>query len=113
MDLDQTCVHILGCFHPVQLSETIWTVDHQVPLFMGFSRQEYWSGLPCPPAGDLPNPGIKPMSFVSPACDVGDPGLIPGSEASLGEGNGYALQYSCLENPVDRGAWRTTVHAPY
>ena len=48
-----------------------------------------------------------------PACDVGDPGLIPGSEASLGEGNGYALQYSCLENPVDREAWRTTVHAPY
>ena len=35
---------------------------HQAPLSMGFSRQEYWSGLPCPPPGDLPNPGIEPMS---------------------------------------------------
>ena len=67
VDLDQTCVHILSCFRRVQLSETIWTVAHQVPLSMGFSRQEYWSGLPCPPAGDLSNPGIKPMSFMSPA----------------------------------------------
>ena len=37
------------------------------PLYMRFPRQEYWSGLPCPPPGDLPNPGIKPMSLVSPA----------------------------------------------
>ena len=37
------------------------------PLSMGFSRQEYWSGLPCPPPGDLPNPGIKPASPISPA----------------------------------------------
>ena len=37
-----------------------WAVAHQDPLSMGFSRQEYWSGLPCPPPGDLPNPGIKP-----------------------------------------------------
>ena len=43
------------------------------------------------------------------ACNVGDPGLIPGSRRSLGEGNGYHLQYSCLENPMDRGAWRATV----
>ena len=39
----------------------------QTPLSIGFSRQEYWSGLPCPPLGDLPHPGIKPMSFMSPA----------------------------------------------
>ena len=38
----------------------------QAPLSMGFSRQEYWSELPCPPPGDLPNPGIKPVSLVSP-----------------------------------------------
>ena len=37
-----------------------WTVAYQVPPFMGFSRQEYWTGLPCPPPGDLPNPGTKP-----------------------------------------------------
>ena len=41
---------------------TPWTVAHQAPLSMGFSRQEYWSGLPCPSPGDLPGPGIKPRS---------------------------------------------------
>ena len=41
---------------------TPWTVAHQAPPSMGFSRQEYWSGLPCPPSGDLPNPGVKPVS---------------------------------------------------
>ena len=41
---------------------TSWTVTHQTPLSMGFPRQEYWSGLPCPPLGDLPNPGIRPTS---------------------------------------------------
>ena len=46
----------------VQLCVTPWTVAHQAPLSMGFSRQEYWSGLPCPSPGDLPNPGIKPKS---------------------------------------------------
>ncbi|ELR60842.1 hypothetical protein M91_04482, partial [Bos mutus] len=38
---------------------------HQAPLSIGFSRQEYWSGLPCPPPEDLPHPGIKPMSLIS------------------------------------------------
>ena len=41
-------------------------MDHQAPLSMGFSRHEYWSSLPCPPLGDLPSPGIEPMSFMSP-----------------------------------------------
>ena len=44
------------------------------------------------------------------ACNVGDLGLIPGLGGSPGEGNGNPLQYSCLENPIDRGAWRATVH---
>ena len=44
------------------------------------------------------------------AGNVGDPGLIPGSGRSPGEGNSYPLQYSCLENSVDRGAWQATVH---
>ena len=44
------------------------------------------------------------------ACNVGDLGLIPELERSPGEGNGNPLQYSCLENPMDRGAWRATVH---
>ena len=46
---------------------TPWTVARQAPLSMGFSRQEYWSGLPCPPSGDLPDPGIEPASLASPA----------------------------------------------
>ena len=46
-----------GC---VQLFGTLWTVDHQAPLFMEFSRQEYWSGLHSPAPGDLPDPGIEP-----------------------------------------------------
>ena len=54
-------------FNRVQLSVTLWTVAHQAPLFMGFSMQEYWSGLPCPPPGDLPDPGIEPTSLMSPA----------------------------------------------
>ena len=44
-----------------------WTVTHQDPLSMGFSRQEYWSGLPFPSPGDFPDPGIKPTSLVYPA----------------------------------------------
>ena len=43
-------------------------------------------------------------------ANAGDAGLIPGSGRSPGEGNGDPLQYSCLENPMDRGAWRATVH---
>ena len=44
------------------------------------------------------------------ACNVGDLGSIPGSKRSPGEGNGNSLRYSCLENPMDRGAWPATVH---
>ena len=44
-----------------------WIVAHQAPLSMGFSRQEYWGGLPCPPPGDLRDPGIEPSSLLSPA----------------------------------------------
>ena len=51
----------------VQLFATPWTVAYQAPLSMGFSRQEYWSGLPFPSPGDLPDPGIEPMSLMSPA----------------------------------------------
>ena len=48
----------------------LWTGVHQAPLSMGFSRQEYWSGLLCSPPGDLPDPGIKPTSPVSPALQA-------------------------------------------
>ena len=54
----------------IWLIATPWTVARQAPLSMGFSRQEYWSGLSCPPPGDLPDPGIEPASPVSLAWQV-------------------------------------------
>ena len=50
----------------IRLFGTLWTVAHQALLFMGFSRQEYWSGLPFPSSEALPHPGIKPASPVAP-----------------------------------------------
>ena len=55
---------VLSHFSHVWLFVTLWTVACQAPLSMGFSRQEHWSGLPWPPPGDLPNPGIKFMSLT-------------------------------------------------
>ena len=55
---------LLSCFSCVQLFANLWTVAHQAPFSMGFSRQEYWSGLPFPSPGDLPHPGTEPMSLV-------------------------------------------------
>ena len=52
----------LSHFSRVWLCATLWAATHQAPLSMGFSRQEYWSGLPCPPSGDLPNSGTEPWS---------------------------------------------------
>ena len=57
---------MLGHFSHVQLCGTLWTIACQGPLSMGFSTQEYWSGLPCPSPGDLPDPGIEPVSLMFP-----------------------------------------------
>ena len=57
------CVYV---FSHVQLFVTPWTTACQAPLSMEFSKQDYWSGLPHPLSGDLPDPGIKPESLVSP-----------------------------------------------
>ena len=69
------CIYMRVCklsrFSCVRLIVTLWTVAHQAPLSMGFSRQEYLSGLPCPPPGDLPHPGIEPTSLTSPALAGG------------------------------------------
>ena len=113
----------------VRLFVTPWTVAHQAPLSVGFSRQEYWSGLLFPTPGESSWPrnwtGLSCIaggfftnwtvrealtcSKVS-SCNEGDLGSIPGSGRSPGEGNGNPLQYSCLENPMDRGARWATVH---
>ena len=68
------CVCVSMCishFSHVQLFVTPWSITHWAPWSMGFSRQEYWNGLPCPPPGDLPNPGIEPASLTSPALAGG------------------------------------------
>ena len=63
----QTRACVLSRFSRVWLFATLWTVACQDPLSKRLSRQEYWSALPCPPPGDSPNPGIKPVSLMSPA----------------------------------------------
>ena len=64
-------VHVLSHFSPVRLFATLWTAARQAPLSMGFSRQEHWSGYPCPSPWDLPDPGIEPASLMSPASASG------------------------------------------
>ena len=63
------CAQLLN--NHVQLSAALWTIAHQAFLPMGFSRQEYWSGVPFPTTGDLPDSGIKPVSLVSSALASG------------------------------------------
>ena len=73
---------MLRCFSHVQLFATLWAVACQAPLSMGFLRQEYWSGLPFPSPGDLPDPGIKPGSpaFQADALTSEPPGKPKGNK---------------------------------
>ena len=66
-------------FSPSVVSDSVtpWTVACQTPLSIGFSRQEYWSGLPFPSTEDLPDPGIEHRSLMSPALQEGSSPLIP------------------------------------
>ena len=86
------CVCVLSC---AQLFATPRTVAHQAPLSMEFSRQEYYSALPFPSPGDLPDPGIKPTSLES--ADVGSLPLVPPGKPSaihnLCTASMYALQF--------------------
>ena len=65
----EICLSMSLCSAASVVSDSLtpWTIAHQAPLLMGFSKQEYWSGLPFPSPGDLPNPGMEPMSLMSPA----------------------------------------------
>ena len=90
------CLVTQSCLTPVcvWLFATPWTVAYQAPLSMGFSRQEYWSGLPCPLPGDLPNPGIKPRSPTLLADSL--PSEPPGKPKNSGVGSLSLLQGSFL-----------------
>ena len=73
---------MLSPFSCIQLCVTLWAVACQTPLYMGFSRQEYWIGLPFPPPGDLPDPGIGPTVFS--ACSAAPvDSLLPSHPESL------------------------------
>ena len=85
----------------VHLFATPWTIAHQTPLSIGFSRQEYWSGLPFPSPGDLSNPGIKTESLVSPALASGFFTNIP---------PGKPTPVFLPENSMDREVWWALVH---
>ena len=63
--------HVLSCFVHVRLFVILRTVTHQAPLSMGCSRQKYWSGLPFPSPGSLPDPRIEPVSLKSPTLAGG------------------------------------------
>ena len=81
---------MLSLFSPVWFFAMLWTVACHVPLTVGFSRQEYWSGLPYPLLGDLPNPGIKPRSLVLQADSL--PTEPPGKSRNIGVGSLSLLQ---------------------
>ena len=114
----------------VRLLATPWTIAYQAPPSMGFSRQKYWSGVPLPSPLQayrrwqllqchcslthesfcfmslcFYNKSPQTSGFKESTCNAGDLGSIPGLGRSPGERNGYPLQYSCLENPMDGGAW--------
>ena len=92
------CVHacVLSCFSHIQLFVTSWTVACQAPLSMGCSRQEYWSGLPCSPSVDLPDPEIKLVSLTSPALAGGL--LTTGTtwEAPVAISRWFIFSFLCL-----------------
>ena len=91
-------LYMLSCFSCVQLFPMLWTVTCQAPLSMGFSSQEYWSGLPCPPPGDLPNPGMEPTSLRSSA-------LADGFSMTSGIWEAQMTCDSTGNNEINNGGW--------
>ena len=72
---------MLSCCSCVRLFVTAWTVAHQAPLFLGFSRQEYWGGLPFPPPGDLSDPRIELLSSALQMDSL--PLVLPGKPQTI------------------------------
>ena len=113
---------MLRCLRHIRHSAPLRTVVCQAPLSMGFSRQEYWSGLPCPPPGDLPNPGANPCLWHLLHWQMGSWLLAPPGKPTvwIGEGNAvcfkrfYGLFHiffgsrSCLFYLREGGSWNQT-----
>ena len=99
---------LLSHFSPVRLCVTPQMAAHQAPPSLGFSRQEHQIYLL---TKNLQCDNVRCWaSGIESACQCRRHRLIPGQGRSPGVGNGNPLQYSCLENSMDRGAWRATVH---
>ena len=104
------CLHEWKLLSRVRLFATPWTVARQIPPSMGFSRQEYWSGLPFPSPGDLPDPGIKLRSpafraDALPSEPPGNPSTLPRGACSLGSPHhpkyfGFKVTFRmCIQTP--------------
>ena len=106
---------MLNYFCCVRLCVTLQTLACQAPLSMGFSRQEYWSELPCPPPGDFPDSGIEPVSLTSPALaggffttePLGKPSTtlafhIPCLSSGMLRGHGSVLEQRCWDKEMLR-----------
>ena len=95
------CVQLLS---HIRLFATLWTVAHQAPLSMGYSRQEYWKGLPFPTPGDLPHPGIEPTSLASPPLAGGfsnpNTTCAPGSYSNPDNCISTQKQHLHILNPI-------------
>ena len=92
---------VLSLSH-IRFFGTPWTVARQAPLSMGFSRQEYWSDLPCPPLGDLPNAGIKPgLQFLFQADSL--PSEPPRKSKNTGVGSLWLFQGIFLTQESNQG----------
>ena len=92
----------------VRLFAPPWTVACQAPLSTGFSRQEYWSGVPFPSPGDLSDPGIKPMSLASPAWQADSlPLAPPGKPRPSSRDMEFIAQmpWSCIQKVCRRHPW--------
>ena len=102
------CCAMLSLFSRVWLFVTLWTVTHQAPLSMGFSRQECWSEFPCPPSGYIPDPGIQPESLISLALAGGFFTATPPGKPHFG----MLVAQLCLtsQNPMDCSPPGSSVH---
>ena len=102
MKVNRGLACVLSGFSQVQFFATLWTVACQAPLSMGFSRQEYWSGLPCPPQGDLPDSGIGPESLKSPALVGGFFTTSPTWEAQQRTQKGHKVVTCGFSNLINK-----------
>ena len=95
----------------VRCFSTLWTVAHQVPLSMGFPRQEYWSGLPFSSPGDLTNPGVEPIPAMSPVLQAYSLPIEPsGKPVSCTKWREVAQSCPTLCNPTDCSPPGFSVH---